>query len=158
MSPAKESDTVLSTVSYFLRVLPLHNPHWIKSSRYFPVCSIHPTWCSYIPYLRWIAFAAGSIVPVDIEKEAQAPLVIWCPVCSCYLQGTLVSICLLSIMRVFLSVAGIWLQDFSRDNMTIVTLLHFSFFSSYLSFCKQENVQVFQKFWTHKQQKSQQLQ
>lgn len=133
MSPATGSDTVLSAVSYFLRVLPLHNPPpWIKSSRYLPVCSIHPTCWTYIPYLRWIALAAGSIVPADIEKEAQAPLVIWCPVGSSYLQGTLVSFCLLSIMCVFLSVAGIWLLDPTWDAASIV-LLSFPFFYPYLS-------------------------
>lgn len=115
------------SVSYFPCVLPLHNPPRIKSSRYFPVCSFHRTCWSYIPYLCWIALAAGSIVPVDIEKEAQAPSVIWCPVGLCYLQGTLVSFCLLSIMCVFLSVAGIWLQDISWDEMTIVPLFHFIF-------------------------------
>lgn len=113
-------------------------PPWIKSSRYLPVCSIHPTCWTYIPYLRWIALAAGSIVPADIEKEAQAPLVIWCPVGSSYFQGTLVSFCLLSIMCVFLSVAGIWLQDATWDAASIV-LLSFPFFYPYLSFYKQEN-------------------
>lgn len=86
MSPAGESDTV---VFPFLPVPPLHNPIWIKSSRYLPAHFIQHTWWPYIPYLCWIVLsAAGSIVPGDIEKEAQAPSVIRCPAVSGFLQGT----------------------------------------------------------------------
>lgn len=106
----------------FLPVPPLHNPHWIQSAGYLPAYFIHHTWWPYIPYLCWIVLsAAASFVPADIEKEAQAPSVIRCPAVSGFLQGTLgFSFCLLNIICYFLSVASMWVEDVSRDEMAIV--------------------------------------
>lgn len=42
MSPANESDTVLSTVSYFLHVLPLHNPPLNKEQQILPCLLYSP--------------------------------------------------------------------------------------------------------------------
>lgn len=72
----------------FIPVTPLHNSSWIKSSGYLSFYFIHHILWPYIPYLWWIVLiAVGSIVPADIEWEAQPPLMIQCPAVSSFLQG-----------------------------------------------------------------------
>lgn len=94
----------------FLHVLPLHNPLWIKSSRDLPAYSIHCTCWADIPYLWWIALAAGSIV-LQIWRRRPRPSR-WSSVLYSHVsfREPLVSFLLAEIMCDFLSAAGLW-QD-----------------------------------------------
>lgn len=73
MSPATESDTVLSTLSYFLRVLPLHNPPLNKEQQILTCLLYSPYMLDLYPLPTVNTLAAGSIVPAAIEKEVQPP-------------------------------------------------------------------------------------